>query len=668
VAKSEGREARSEGRKARSERRGARSGERNPKSDQPGARSEERGARAAILAALALVALTLCVFLPVRHFDFVNWDDPGYLTENPVVQGGLSWSNAAWAFTTTHEPYWHPVTWLSHMLDVSLFGMDPGWHHVTNLVIHLGSTLILFAVLRRMTRETWKSAFVAAIFAVHPLHVESVAWLAERKDVLSTLFLAATIWLYVRYVERPGIARYLAVVIAYAFALMAKPMVVTLPLALLLLDVWPLGRVSRSQGWLKAIVDKVPLLIMAIGTSVTTVIVQKNVGAVAGLNALPLRSRLANALAGYITYLWRTIWPAHLAAFYPLHAYPWWVTVLCALLLGVLTAVAFLLRARQPYLLVGWLWFVIAVAPVIGLVQAGEQATADRFMYVPMVGLTLIAAWGGSGLLRRIGVGARGIAIVSLTLIAASALTARVQAGYWVDSLTLWQHAAQVTDGNYVAYEKMGEAFRDRGQFDQAAANYEQSLRLAPPGSPVYDATIQNSLGLVRIRQGRADEAAAHFAEAVRLNPGFAEAQSNFGNALAAQGRYDEAIEHYRAALAIKPDFQEALIGTGGSLVRAGRPAEAVAPYREALRIDPQSPQAHNGLGSALSLLHRDDEAMAEFNRALELKPDLPSAHLNIAIVLLRRGDVEGARRRLETALSIDPSYEPARNVLARIR
>jgi tetratricopeptide (TPR) repeat protein len=285
-----------------------------------------------------------------------------------------------------------------------------------------------------------------------------------------------------------------------------------------------------------------------------------------------------------------------------------------------------------------------------------------------MVGLAVVAAWGGSELLRRIGVGTRGIAAAALTVIAACAITARVQAGYWVDSLTLWQHAAQVTDGNYVAYEKMGEALRDRGEFDPAAANYEQSLRLAPPGSPVYDATVHNSLGLVRIRQGRPDEAAVHFAEAVRLNPGFAEAQSNFGNALAAQGRYDQAIEHYRAALAIKPDLQEALIGTGGSLVRAGRAAEAVAAYREALRIDPQSPQAHNGLGSALSLLYRDDEAMAEFNRALELKPDLPSAHLNIAIVLLRRGDVAGARHRLETALSIDPSYEPARNVLARIR
>jgi Flp pilus assembly protein TadD len=449
---------------------------------------------------------------------------------------------------------------------------------------------------------------------------------------------------------------------------MAKPMVVTLPFALLLLDVWPLGRLSSSKGRLNAIADKIPLLVMALGTSVTTVIVQKNVGAVAGLSALPLESRLANALAGYMTYLWRTIWPAHLAAFYPLHVYPAWVTVLCALVLGVVTVVVLLFRAQQPYLLVGWLWFVITLAPVIGLIQAGEQATADRFMYVPMIGLTFIVAWGGGTLLRRIGVGPRRIALVSLTVIVACAVTARVQAGHWGDSLTLWRHAARVTGGNYVAYEKMGEALRDRGEFDQAAANYDQALRLAPAGSPVYDAGIQNSLGLVRIRQGRPDEAEPHFEEAARLNPGFAEAQSNYGNALAAQGRYDDAIARYRAALAIKPDFEAALIGTGGSLVRAGRPADAVASYREALRIDPQSPQAHNGLGSALSLLHRDDEAMAEFNRALELKPDLPSAHLNIAIVLLRRGEVEGARRRLETALSIDPSYEPARNVLARIR
>ena len=646
----------------------ANGGKRQARSGERTARSETRGATTTYLAAIGLVALTLFVFLPVRHFGFVNWDDPNYITENPAVQGGFSWSNVAWAFTTTHEPYWHPLTWLSHMLDVSLFGMDPGWHHVTNLLIHLGATLVLFSVLRRMTHETGKSAFVAAIFAVHPLHVESVAWLAERKDVLSTFFLAITIWLYVRYVEGPGLTRYLFVVVAYALALMAKPMVVTLPLVLLLLDVWPLGRVSRGQRWLSALVDKIPLLVMALGTSLTTIIVQKNVGAVPGLDVLPLRSRIANALAGYMTYLSRTIWPAHLSAFYPLHVYPAWVTLVCALVLGMVTVVAFLLRARQPYVLVGWLWFLITVAPVVGLIQAGEQATADRFMYVPMIGLSLIAAWEGDVLLKRIGVGTRGATAVAAVLIAAYAMTARVQTGYWADSLTLWRRAADITDRNYVAYEKIGEALRDRGEFDPAAANYEQALRLAPAGSPVYEATLHNSLGLVRVRQGRPDEAEPHFVEAVRLDPGFAEAQNNYGNALAAQGRYDEAIARYRAALAIKPGFMEALVGIGGSLVRVGRPAEALAPYGEALRADPQSPQAHNGLGSALSLLQRDDAAMAEFTRALELKPDLPSAHLNIAIVLLRKGDTEGARRQAQTALSIDPAYEPARNVLARIR
>jgi tetratricopeptide (TPR) repeat protein len=657
--------------------------------------------------AVLLVALTLFVYLQVRHFDFVNWDDPSYLTENANVEAGLDWSNVRWALTTTHSPYWHPLTWLSHMLDVTMYGMDPGWHHVTSLILHIASTLLLFTTLTRMTRSPGSSAFVAAIFAAHPLHVESVAWLAERKDVLSTFFLFVTIWMYVRYVERPSTRRYAAVVAAYALALMAKPMVVTLPFVLLLLDVWPLARVPArhglthrtespartrnagskdpayigskgpasigpkgpaSIGWSRAIVEKLPLLVLALATSVATLIVQKQVGAVASLAALPLGARVVNALVGYLAYVWKTIWPTHLAAFYPFRTYPTWEVALAAALIVTITIVATVYRKRWPYVFVGWLWYVVTVAPVVGLMQAGEQAMADRFMYVPMVGLLIIVAWGGRALLARAGLRTRAIGAIAVALVAACAVAARAQAAYWADSLTLWQHAARVTDANYVAVEKIGEALRDRGQFDEAAANYEQALRLAPANSPIYVAAIQNSLGLVRIRQGRLDEAESHLAAAVRLNPAFAEAQNNYGNALAAQGKYDDAIAHYRAALAVAPAFTEALVGLGGSLVREGRPDDAAVQYREALRLDPQLPQAHNGLGSAFSLQHRDDEAMAEFTRALELKPDLPSAHLNIAIVLLRRNDVAGARRHLDTALAIDPAYEPARNVLARIR
>ncbi|HEX4565964.1 MAG TPA: glycosyltransferase family 39 protein, partial [Vicinamibacterales bacterium] len=406
------------------------------------------------MASVALVALTLLVFSSVRHFDFVNWDDQLYLTENATVQAGLSWSNVRWALTTTHSPYWHPLTWMSHMLDVTLFGMDAGWHHVTSLLIHVASTLLLFALLRRMTRETGKSAFVAAIFAIHPLHVESVAWLAERKDVLSTFLLFVTMWMYVRYVERPGVARYAAIVIAYGLALMAKPMVVTLPFVLLLLDVWPL---RRSGSPARVLLDKLPLLALAIGVSVATLLVQRNVGAVAGLNALPVGARVANGLVGYVTYLWKASWPTRLAAFYPLHAYPAWVPALAGAVLVVLTAFAFSQRRERPYVLVGWLWFIITVAPVIGLLQSGEQATDDRFMYVPLIGLSLIAAWGGRDLLARIWLGRTAVAATGFAIVGACAVTSYAQTSYWSDSLTLWRHAADVTGGNYVAYEKIAE-------------------------------------------------------------------------------------------------------------------------------------------------------------------------------------------------------------------
>jgi tetratricopeptide (TPR) repeat protein len=341
--------------------------------------------------------------------------------------------------------------------------------------------------------------------------------------------------------------------------------------------------------------------------------------------------------------------------------------------LAVTTAAAVLARRKWPFVTIGWLWYFVTVAPVIGLTQSGEQAMADRFMYVPMIGLLVIAAWGVPSILAgAVPVSTAGTRratnVIAITSVLASAILAHAQTGYWTDSVTLWRHTVEVTDANYVAYENLGQALRERADLDGAIANYEQALQLLPPNSPGHESVIRDSLGLIIERKGRPEEAESYFADAVRLSPRFAEAQTNLGNALAAQGKFDEAIVHYRAALVLKPALTEALVGVGGALVREGRPDEAADRYQEAIRIDPNLAQAHNGLGSALLLQHRDGEAIAELNRALELKPDLPSAHLNIAIVLLRKGDTAGARRHLEAALSIDPGYEPARNVLARIR
>jgi tetratricopeptide (TPR) repeat protein len=615
--------------------------------------------------AVGLVLLNLFVFAAVRHFQLVNWDDSTYVSENPTVLGGLSWSSAWWALTTGHSPYWHPMTWLSHLLDVTLFGTDAGAYHVTNLLLHVANTLLVFELFRRTTDAVGRSAFVAAIFAVHPLHVESVAWIAERKDVLSTFFLVLTILAYVAYVRRPAVPRYLAMLVLYALALMSKPMVVTLPVVLLLLDVWPL---RRETAWTRLILEKVPLLVLALATSVATVIIQNRVGAMAALDALPWHLRAANATIGYVAYLWKTVWPTHLAAFYPLFAIsPGRVAGAAAALIAVTVAVV-ASRARYPYLAVGWFWYVITIAPVIGFLQAGEQGMADRFMYVPMIGLLLMVAWGVPDLAKGF-VGQRSwlVPAGAMALVVVSAIAARAQVAHWSDSVSLWQHATRVTPESYIAHENLGQALRELGRLEEARASYEKALEHAPARSPGYLAVIQNSLGMVLTREGKTRDALDHFAAAARLNPGFAEAQSNLGNALAAEGRLAEAVERYREAVRLKPEYTEPRVGLGGALLRQGDAAGAIPSYREALRLDPDLAQAHNGLGAALAMEGHDEEAMAQYTEALRLKPDLPTAHLNVAMLLIRKGDVAQARRHLETALSIDPGYVPAQQALKAI-
>ena len=627
------------------------------------------------LVACGLVILNVFVFGAVRHFQLLNWDDSTYVTENPTVLGGLSWSSAWWALTTGHSPYWHPMTWLSHLLDVTLFGTDAGAYHVTNLVLHAANSVLLFELLRRMTGAVGRSAFVAAIFAVHPLHVESVAWIAERKDVLSTLFWVLTVLAYLAYIRRRAWPRYLAVFGTYGLALMSKPMVVTLPIVLLLLDIWPLRRLEpgrreglRSEPWKRVILEKVPLLSLALATSVATVIVQHRVGAMAALDALPWRLRVANATIGYVAYVRKTLWPSQLAAFYPLFTISAGRVIAAAVALIAVTAAVVPLRRRYPYLFVGWLWYAITIAPVIGLLQAGEQGMADRFMYVPMIGLLMMVAWGVPDFVDRLGaLGSWGfgwLMSAAVTIVVASAITARAQVAHWEDSVTLWEHGARVNPDNYIAHENLGQALRERGHLEEALASYKRALEHAPSRSPGYQAVIHNSLGLVLTREGKTADARDHFAAAVRLNPGFAEAQSNLGSALAAEGQLAEAIAHYQEALRLKPDYTEPRIGLGGALLREGRPADAVPHYREALRLDPNLAQAHNGLGGALEMQAHDEEAMAQYTEALRLKPDLPTAHFNVARLLMKKGDVAEARRHLETALSIDPGYLPAQQAL----
>jgi tetratricopeptide (TPR) repeat protein len=646
--------------------RAARRGTAPSRAAQRDAATRSRDGWSLLWICVALVAVNLAVFGAVRGFAFVNWDDPTYILENRNVLKGLTSETIRWAITTGSSPYWHPVTWLSHLLDVSLFGLDAGPHHVVNLALHIANTLLIFGLFSSMTGSRGPSAFVAAVFAVHPLHVESVAWIAERKDVLSTLFWALTIAAYVSWTKRQGIVRYLLVMVLFLLALMSKPMVVTLPVVLLLLDVWPL----RRTGWTALLAEKVALFVMAALASLATVLIQNRVGAMATLDALPWYVRISNAITGYVAYVWMTLWPANLAAFYPLHPAPVWKVAAAALILATVTGVACRYRRTHPYGIVGWLWYVVTLSPVIGFLQAGEQARADRFMYVPMIGLLIVAAWGFPDLVASVGERTRArnlLAALSLAIVFTCAVAAHAQVQTWQSSVTLWRHAIQATPDSYIAYENLAQALRERGELDDALALYARALPLAPAGSPGYEAVIHNSMGLAYTQKGNTAEAIAHFTDAVRLNPRFVEPQINLANALAASGRAVEAIPHYRRAVELKPDLTEAHVGLGGALLSQEQPAEAIAHYLEALRLDVNLPQAHNGLGAALSAAGRDDEAMPHYLEALRLKPDLTSAHFNVALVFVKQGKLPEAKRELNAALAIDPGYAAARQLLERI-
>lgn len=650
---------------------------------------------------VGLIVLVGFTFWHVTQFEFVSWDDGTYVTDNPQVRAGLTTATIAWAFTTTNAPYWHPLTWLSHAIDVELFGLDAGAHHATSVLIHLANTLLLFVLLARMTGATGRSAAVAALFAVHPMHVESVAWVAERKDVLSTCFLLVTVAAYVTYVRSPRWPRYLLVVAAYTLALMSKPMVVTLPILLLLLDIWPLRRLGTSGtggvSLTRALVEKLPLVVLAAIVSVSTVLVQAEVGAIAGLTLVTVPERLANAVVAYATYVMKTFWPAGLAAFYPYGVIEAWQVLLSLLVVGLLTVGAVRWRSQAPYLFVGWIWYLTALLPVIGLLQAGQQASADRFTYVALIGIFVIVVWGTVDVASQWRVGLATVRMTALVVVVLSSVLARHQLAYWSDSLSLWQRVVDVVPPNARAFENLGSAQRDRGLLDAAVSSYTESVRLAPSNH-----TGQNSLGLALVKQGRFPEAASRFNAAIAAKPDFVEAHNNLGNALATMGRVPEAIEsykkvlalqaespeartnlgnalasanhlndaveQYRMAVALDPASKEARLGLSAALIKQGKAADAIGHLQAALALDPEFAEAHNVLGAALVVAGNVQGAETEYSEALRLKPNLVTAHFNLAMLLIKQGRIAPARSHLERASAIDPGYRPAQQLLEVLR
>ena len=515
-----------------------------------------------------LVLATFVVFEPLRHNDFISFDDDKYITENPHIREGITRESLVWAFTSGYAGNWHPLTWLSHMLDIEFFGLDPLWHHMSNLLFHIANTLLLFLLLHNMTGAMWRSAFVAAAFGLHPVHIESVAWVAERKDVLSGLFWLLTMAAYVRYTRHSSVRKYLLVVLLLGLGLMAKSMLVTLPFVLLLLDYWPLRRLN----W-RTVVEKIPLIILSVICCVVTYIVQQSGGAMTAMEVAPLSLRLSNALVSYASYLGKMIYPTDLAILYPfpINGLPWWQPTCAFLLLASLSVFAVYTARRGRYILTGWLWYLGTLVPVIGLVKVGVQAMADRYTYLPSIGIFIAIAWGAVQLLSRWRHCRLALGISAGLLIGVMFICTRQQVHYWRDSFTLYKHALNVTEDNHRIHDNFGTVLSAQGKLDEAIRHYLEALRIKP-----NSAKFCFNLAVALKSQGKLDEAIRHYRRALRIKPDYAEAYNNLGSVLLVQGKLDEAIWHYRRTLEIRPDSVQARRNLERALSEQGKLDEAI--------------------------------------------------------------------------------------------
>jgi tetratricopeptide (TPR) repeat protein len=536
-----------------------------------------------IVVCVLLAVIVFVVFGRTLGYDFVNYDDTEYVYENPRISSGLSGDGIAWAFTHVHADNWHPLTTISHMLDCQIFGLQPGGHHFSNVLLHALAAITLFLALRQLTQTLWPSAFVAALFAIHPLRVGSVAWVSERKDVLSGVFFMLTLWAYARYVRsnRPASSQYVFVVLFFALGLLCKPTLVTLPFVLLLLDYWPLRRFpGKSFGAL--ILEKIPLFALSIASCFATLVAQDQ--AMIAVHQLTFPERIGNAMISYVAYIGQMFWPVGLSVVYP---YPDGVNMALAFLafavLLVVSVLFFIWREKYPFLLVGWLWFLGVLVPMIGIVQVGAQARADRYTYLSQIGLYILVTWGAVELIRRWPRGRTGFIAVAVVVVVALTAASWVQAGYWRNSETLWNQALANTVNNHIAENNFGDVLNKKGQWDQAEL---------------------------------------HLRKAVQIYPDYPEANNNLGYALASKGNWKDAMASYRAAMKVRPNYVKAHNNLGIALSEQGKTEEALAEFREALRLDPNFPDAHYNMAAALFRVGRRDEAIVQLRETLRLKPD----------------------------------------------
>jgi tetratricopeptide (TPR) repeat protein len=623
---------------------------------------------------LFLAAITFIVFGQTFHYGFVNLDDNLYVYENPVVGGGLTLKGIAAMFTHVECHFYHPLTMISLMLNDQLNGLQPGGYHLANVLFHTLSAILLFLVLRRMTGFTWRSAFVAAVFAIHPLRVESVAWVSERKDVLSGLFFMLTIGAYVRYVEKSkaqlrwGASRrpksrvwYGLMLLSFTLGLLSKPTLVTLPFVLLLLDYWPLNRFELSTKrvlWL--VLEKIPLFALSAAASVMTVIAEGE--AVVPTKGSSLVDRIGNPIMSYVIYMRQMVYPADLAPFYPFPAEDMfgWKIILALVLLVAISAVAIAGRRKRAYLLVGWLWYVGMLVPMIGIIQVGNFAHADRLTYLPMIGLSVALTWAVAELCagwryRRVVLG--GCATVILV---ALIFCARAQTAYWRNSESLWTHTLACTSGNYIAHNDLGEALLQKGRVDEAMDHFKKAVKITPTYADGY-----YNLGNALMQIGHSDEAMELFRKVLEIQPSHIKANNNLGVALMRSGRPDEAIAYCQKAIDLNPDYAEAHYNLGAVFGMLGRLDEAVEQYRIAIQLKPDYADAHGNLANVLATQGKFDEAIPEYRRTLELVPDSAQAHFRFGQALQGQRNFGAAIQEYQKALDLAPGHLPVHLSLA---
>ena len=672
-----------------------------------------------------LITAGICVFLAAIVWmsfsgalgsDFVNFDDNTYVYANPHVARGLTVTSIGWAFTHVHAANWHPLTTISHMLDCEIYGLQPWGHHLANILLQAVAAILLFLALRKLTLSLWPSAFVAAIFAVHPLRVESVAWISERKDVLSGVFFMLTLLAYARYARsaRFSLGRYLTVIVLFALGLLCKPTLVSLPFVLLLLDYWPLQRMQSANAkdpkaktksqrsdptssiFQRLIIEKIPFFVLSAVSCVVTFIAQKN--ALNATQKVVFSERVANAVISYAAYLGQTIWPVHLAVLYPYREYDFaiWRVVFALVLVSLISIVVWIYRKPFPFLLIGWFWFLGMLVPMSGIIQVGWQSRADRYTYLPQIGLLLAITWAVTELFKKMPqhrwLLAVAVAFITLSLV----LRTRAQTSTWKNSVTLWQNAVENTPNNYVAYNNLGESLVAEEEFNRAVTAFEKAIQIN--GSMRQ---AEYNLGNVFVRQHHLPEAIDHYQRALQIKPDYAEAECNLCNALLqsgepslavyhcekavelkpdsfdmqinlantflAAGETSQAREHYRKAAVIKSDSAEMQCLLGDGLASTGDVNGAISCYQTAVRLEPQNAKIHNDVGVALAKLDKSREAVAELQQALQINPDYAEAEYNMGSLFARLGRKQEAATHLTAALRLKPDYVEAKEQLREL-